>query len=149
MIERFEIFTNNIAVVYKGIQKLKNDTMKEFGLKGNHMMCLFYLEKHSEGLTASQLCELTGNDKAAVSRTISELYKLGHISYDAFVGRKKYNTTLRLTEKGKMVTKALFETICRVVDEISLQNMSEDNRTEFYRSLRTLANNITAAIKEE
>lgn len=149
MIERFEIFTNNISIVYKGIQKLKNDTMKEFGLKGNHLMCLFYLDKYEEGLTASKLCELIGNDKAAVSRSLSELYKLGHICYDDFNGGKKYNTTVQLTEKGKEVTKVLVDTICRVVDEISLYNMNEEKRTELYRSLRTIANNITDAIKGE
>ncbi len=147
MIERFEIFTNNISVVYKGIQKLKNDTMKEFGLKGNHMMCLFYLEKHEEGLTAAQLCELIGNDKAAVSRALSELYKLDHICYDGFTGGKKYNTVVKLSDKGKAVTAVLFDEIIRTVDEISLNNMDEDRRTEFYRSLRTLANSITEAIK--
>lgn len=148
MIERFEIFTNNISIVYKGIQKLKNDTMKEFGLKGNHLMCLFYLEKHEEGLTASQLCELIGNDKAAVSRSLSELYKLEHIYYDDFSGGKKYNTIVKLTEKGKNVTGVIMNEVCRVVDEVSLKNMDEDRRTEFYRSLRTLANSITEAIRE-
>ena len=149
MIERFEIFTNNISVVYKGIQKLKNDKMKEFGLKGNHMMCLFYLEKHPDGLTASQLCELIGNDKAAVSRSLSELYKLDHICYDGFTGGKKYNTVIKLTEKGKSVTSVLFDEINRTVNEISLNNMDEDHRTEFYRSLRTLANSIKDAISTD
>ena len=148
MIERFEIFTNNISIVYKGIQKLKNEKMKEFGLKGNHMMCLFYLEKHEEGLTAARLCELIGNDKAAVSRSLSELYKLDHICYENFNGGKKYNTTVKLTEKGKSVTKQLFKAIESTVDEISLNNMDEERRTEFYRSLRTLASSISDAVKE-
>lgn len=148
MIERFEIFTNNISVVYKGIQKLKNEKMKEFGLKGNHMMCLFYLEKHEDGLTASQLCELIGNDKAAVSRSLSELYKLGHIYYENFTGGKKYNTIVKLTGKGKEITPVLFDEIVRAVDEISLKGTDEDHRTEFYRALRTLANSISDAVKE-
>ena len=34
------------------------------------------------------------------------------------------------------------------VDEISLNNMDEERRTEFYRSLRTLASSISDAVKE-
>ncbi len=149
MIELFEIFTNNISVVYKGIQKLKNDDMKKFGLKGNHLMCLFYLDKYEEGLTASRLCELIGNDKAAVSRSLSELNSLGHICYEGEAGRKKYNTVIRLTEKGKSITALLVEEICHRVDEISLQGMDLEQRTALYRHLRTIANNITDAIKGE
>jgi len=55
---------------------------------------------------------------------------------------------VKLTEKGKSVTSELFDTIARTVDEISLNNMDEDRRTEFYRSLRTLANSISEAVKE-
>ena len=149
MIERFEIFTNNISIVYKGIERLKNEKMKELGLRGNQVMYLFYLFQNDDGLTASQLCEMIDVDKAAVSRTLSELYKNGYIYYDDFSGGKKYNTPVKLTEKGRQTTTTMTDTICDLVDKISLTNVSEEERTILYRSLRTIAKNITQCVKGE
>ena len=47
--------------------------MTELGLKGTHVMCLFFLHHTPEGLTAAQLCQLCAEDKAAISRTIATL----------------------------------------------------------------------------
>lgn len=149
MIKKFEVFTNNISVIYRGIEQLKRKTMKKFGLKGNHAMCLFYLSYHPEGLTASQLCEKIGIDKAAVSRTLSELHKRECISYPNYRGGKKYNTAATLTEKGKKLTGELTDIICMLVDKISLDNITEENRTIMYRSLRTIANNIVKCLNED
>ena len=53
--------------------------MTEFGLKGTHVMCLFFLHHTPEGLTAAQLCQLCAEDKAAISRTIATLKEKGYI----------------------------------------------------------------------
>ncbi len=149
MIKRFEIFTNNIAIIHKGIQQIKAEEMKKVGLKGPHVMYLFYLFRHREGLTASQLSERVGVNKAAVSRSLSELYKNNYIDYPDYSGGKKYNTPAVLTEKGCAVTSKLNDRICELVDRISLTNVDEEHRTIMYRSLRTIANNITSYINHE
>jgi hypothetical protein len=73
MIQRFDAFVSGITACYKYIQRIKSMEMTEFGLKGTHVMCLYYLRQNPAGLTASQLCGLCAEDKAAISRTVSEL----------------------------------------------------------------------------
>ena len=42
MLQRFEDFVTGITVCYKYIQRIKSAEMTEFGLKGTHVMCLFF-----------------------------------------------------------------------------------------------------------
>ena len=79
MLHRFSAFVGGITECYKYIQRIKAAEMTEFGLKGTHVMCLFYLAQNPEGLTAAQLCALCQEDKAAISRTLSELAEKGFL----------------------------------------------------------------------
>ena len=149
MLKLFEVFTNNISVIHKGIQKLKSDEMQKFGLKGNHLMYLFYLLRHEEGLTAGQLAELVGVNKAAVSRALAELFDCGVISYPDYAGGKKYNTVAVLTKEGKDKAEKIEKRILELIEQMSLSNVEEDDRTTTYIFLRTLAGNITNFIEEK
>ena len=90
LIKRFEEFVSLISSIHKNIQKIKQDRMKQFGLSGNHVMCLFYLAQHQEGLTAAQLCQLMSVNKAAVSRAMAELEEKDYIFYMNQEENKKY-----------------------------------------------------------
>ncbi len=148
LLERFELFSNNVSIMYRGIQQLKQEVMKGYGLKGNHYICMFYLNKNKEGLTVSQLSKLASIDKAAISRAVSELCGMGIIEYVDFEGGKKYNTLVTLTQKGSQVMKELDVTLCTLVDKISLNHVDEDARTVMYRSMRQIAQNILDCIDE-
>lgn len=56
--------SQNCTVICK---KLKELEMGQMDLKAGYTMCLYYLGKHPEGLTATQLTELCKEDKAAIS----------------------------------------------------------------------------------
>ena len=56
MEERFETFTVLIARINRGIKRIKAEEMAEFGLKGPHVSCLYYLSCCGE-MTAAELCE--------------------------------------------------------------------------------------------
>ena len=43
MLQRFQDFVTGITQCYRSIQKIKSTEMTEFGLKGTHVMCLFFL----------------------------------------------------------------------------------------------------------
>ena len=58
MDDRFEKLTTNVAQIHKSIQKIKKIYMQSQGLKSTHVMCLYYLSDHPDGLTAAGLCEL-------------------------------------------------------------------------------------------
>ena len=45
MIQRFDAFVSGITACYKYIQRIKSMEMTEFGLKGTHVMCLYYLRQ--------------------------------------------------------------------------------------------------------
>ena len=54
MDHRFETFSLSILELNRYLQKIKELEMKQFGLKANHTMCLYYLGQHPEGLTATR-----------------------------------------------------------------------------------------------
>ena len=141
--ERFQAFVMGISVCYKYIQKIKSVEMTEFGLKGAHAMCIFFLNKHPEGLTAAQLSQLCAEDKAAVSRTLSSLMDLGYIESD----EKKYRSRLRLSEKGKNVADHVDEMIERWV-ESGGDGLSEQDREIFYNTLELISENLREKLEQ-
>lgn len=141
MIDRFGKFVLEISTINKNIQKIKKSKMKEFGLSGNHVMCLFYLAQYPEGLTATKLCKLISVDKAATSRALSELVEKECVHYPDLSEHKKYRALAVLTEKGQKMTEQIDKIICNVVDEIG-SNITDEEREIMYRSLDKISKNI-------
>jgi len=137
MLQRFEDFVTGITVCYKYIQRIKSAEMTEFGLKGTHVMCLFFLHRYPEGLTAAQLCQLCAEDKAAISRTLAILQEKGFIS----AGEKKYRAVLHLTAAGEAVACQVDSLIEQWVD-CGGEGLSEEDRTVFYSALSHIAGNL-------
>ncbi len=138
MIHRFESFVTGITVCYKYIQRIKSMEMVEFGLKGTHAMCLFYLLQNPDGLTAAQLSTLCGEDKAAISRTVSELRALDYIAQES---GKNYRAPLLLTEKGQSIAQKVNALIASWVTAGG-DGLTEQQRTDFYQSLSMIASNL-------
>lgn len=139
MEERFETFTVLIARINRGIKRIKAEKMAEFGLKGPHVSCLYYLSCCGE-MTAAELCERCDEDKAAISRSLDDLEKNGYITCASGAG-KRYKSPLRLTEKGKTVGCAISEKIIRIVDAAS-EGLSEEERRTMYRALLLISGNL-------
>lgn len=137
MIQRFQEFVTGITVCYKYIQRIKTMEMTEFGLKGTHVMCLFFLHHHPEGLTAAQLCQLCAEDKAAISRTLATLQKEGYLA----AGPKKYRAQLQLTEKGLALAQQVDGLISQWVSFGGV-GLSDEDRATFYRCLELISTNL-------
>ena len=148
MIDRFESFVTGITICYKYVQKIKSFEMTEFGLKGTHAMCIVYLHRNPEGLTAAQLCTFCHEDKAAVSRTLSELEDMGYTEYIDNDSKKKYRSLITLSEKGEEVAKKVEELIEQWVD-LGGQGLSDDEREAFYYALGVISENLRAKTKEK
>lgn len=146
MITRFEDFVGLISSIHKNIQKIKQGKMKEFGLSGNHVMCMVYLAQHPEGLTAAKLCQLISVDKAATSRALSELLEKGYVCYPDSEGQKKYRATVALTESGFELTKQMDHIICDVVEEIG-GDLTDEERIHMYHALETIEKNLEQLTK--
>lgn len=141
MIKRFEDFVGSISAIHKNIQKIKKNKMKEFGLSGNHVMCLFYLAQHPEGITASQLCQLISVDKAAVSRALSELVKKEYVYYPDMDEHKKYRAVIMLTSKGKQATEQIDRIIRSIVCKIGI-HLTVEERENMYNALDIISEDI-------
>lgn len=102
MNERFREFTLLLSNIGRAINKIKNAEMKKYNLKGTQVSCLFYLYGENE-MTAKDICALCEEDKGAVSRALKELEEKGFILCEKDEHKKKYNSILRLTEKGNEV----------------------------------------------
>ncbi len=136
---RFEMFTVLIAKVSRSIHKIKTGEMAKYNLKSSHVSCLYYLFK-SNNLTAKELCDLCGEDKANISRAIKYLENEGYI-YCQTTMQKRYQSTLLLTDKGKAIGMALSEKIDSILREAS-EGLTEESRKIFYQSLGLICENL-------
>lgn len=137
MLQRFEAFVTGVTVCYKYIQRIKTAEMSEFGLKGTHVMCLFFLHHKPEGLTAAQLCQLCAEDKAAISRTIATLQDRGYIDGSD----KKYRAPLTLTQEGKAIAEKIDALIEQWVG-LGGDGLTADERATFYNTLERISENL-------
>ena len=144
MIQRFASFVTGITVCHKYIQRIKSLEMTEFDLKGTHAMCLFFLHHETEPLTAAQLCQLCGEDKAAISRTLSVLQSKGCIDIE----ERRYRARIRLTERGGAIACRVDELIEQWVS-LGGDGLTEEERTVFYYALDHIADNLRASLEKQ
>jgi len=137
MIDRFEQFVSYVSAIHRDIQKIEREEMVKYGLKGAYAQYLVAMHRYPEGITAAELCEVCGKDKAAVSRALSEMESKGlivkHCSHD-----NQYRARLVLTEAGMDAA----DYVCRkavAAVQIAGQDLDDETRTILYRSLRGVA----------
>ena len=118
--------------------------MTEFGLKGTHVMCLFFLYHNLGGLIAAQLCQLCAEDKAAISHTLAILQEKGYIQS----GEKKYRTKITLTEKGISLEKQVDGIIEQWVG-FGSAGVTEEERDSFYHVLEVTSSNLRENLKRK
>lgn len=140
MVNRFEQFASSIACIYRHIQKLERDEMAKHGLKGPHTMCLIILGRYEEGITATELCKICDKDKAAISRTISQLYEMGLVE-KKLVNNINYRTKLTLSPKGKEISQKVNEIVTAAVEQAG-EGLSDEDRKTFYSVMDTIASNL-------
>ncbi len=145
MIERFEKFHQNIALAHKFITKIKTVEMDKYGLKAANVMCLYFLGKNPDGLTPMQLCQLCGEDKAGISKSLSALKEKNYILADD-KGDKKYRIIYKITEAGKNVYEKINSTIVSIVEKVG-DGLSDEERCIFYKSLDIIVSNLQSFYK--
>lgn len=134
----FENFAATIMKLNKLIQRIKQYEMRDYGLKAIHVMCVYHLNEHPEGLTSSELVKLTLEDKGAISRALASLQEKDYVVYD----KSKYNTPVKLTEAGKELAKVIVDRSAKAV-EAGSADMPEEQRVMFYKFLGETADRLT------
>lgn len=146
MFNRFETFMTIMNQVNRGIQTIKNREMEAYGLKGTHVMCLYQLKQHPEGLTAKELATLCDEDKAAISRALAVIESKGLISFTDSEGKKRYRTVITLTDEGSKVCQQISQKIDELWKVYS-KGISEEEREVFYRVFSTIVDNLQTETK--
>lgn len=133
----FEKFTCSILQLYRLIQRIKIQEMREYGLNGIHVMCIYYLDENPGGLTASELVRNMFEDKAAVSRALKTLRDKGYIDGEP----DKYNAVIKLTASGVEVARYIDDKANKAVVAGSA-DMTDGERELFYKSLSSIVENL-------
>lgn len=140
MIERFEKFSFVIFEITRYWHKLASDEMAKYGLKGPHATYLTTLYRFEDGITAPQLSELCGKDKADVSRMMSIMEQKGLVIKE-YVGKNMYRGLLKLTDEGRTAAEHVRERAALAV-ELSSKGLSDKDRETFYNALDIISTNM-------
>ena len=151
--ERFEEFSSLISSVYGNIQKLKARYTTQFDLKAVHVLWLYLLRAHPEGMSASELAAAAQSNRSLVSREIDELFDKGIIYTQENGGKRRYGWKLILTEKGRWLADIIAAIVTDIQKTVS-RDIPEENLITFYQTLKVLANsfeelNQSNSIQEE
>lgn len=143
---RFELFSGLMNSAAKSIQRLKSAGMKKYHLTAAHTTCLCRLAEAGEaGLTQRQLIQLEGMDRAHISRVLGELCRR---EYAATVEQSgQYRKRYVLTAQGREITREI-QDIIRSVNRFVSQQIPQEDIDVFYRTLRTIAQNLERAVVE-
>ena len=99
-----------------------------------------------EGITAAQLGEICGKDKADVSRMVAILENKGLVRKVA-VGKNMYRAKLVLTETGREAAEHV-RSRAAVAVELAGSGLSEDEREQFYKALTLITENLRKLSKD-
>lgn len=146
MIDRFERFSFAISEISRYWHKLTSDEMEKYGLKGPHSVYLLTLHRAANGLTAPQLCELCGKDKADVSRMMSIMEKKGLVIKES-VHQNRYGGVFKLTGEGMAAAEFVRQRASLAV-EIAGKDLTEETRAVFYGALESIVANLRELGKE-
>lgn len=148
MFNRFETFITTMNQINRSIQIIKNREMSEYGLRGTHVMCLYQLRQHEEGLTAAELANLCDEDKAAISRSLSKIESKGLITFTDVEGKKRYRTMITLTDQGKKICDQISQKINKLL-QINSKEITDEEREIFYHVFSKIANNLNESCRTE
>ncbi len=145
MISKYEHFSLFVSCIYRDIQKIERMEMEKFGLKGPHAQTLLAMHRHPEGITSAKLCEICEKDKAAISRSITELEDKGMVTRTQNNGTS-YRATLTLTKQGNAAAEAVSRKAHLAVEQAGT-GLEDAQRDVFYRVLALIAGNLHTICK--
>lgn len=144
--EYYARFSNALTRINKSLQRIKDHGMQPYGLRGVHVLCLLYLSSGPQ--TVTRLAELSGLDKAAISRTVAELQRAGYAERGNPNGWRSTCVPFQLTEAGIRVMKEADKTVDTTVEEAS-RGLTDEERDAFLRALKLISDNLQALAERQ
>lgn len=146
MLERFAKFSLSINEIYRYWHQLTAEEMAGYGLRGPHCVYLLAIYNNPQGLTATQLCEICGKDKADVSRTMAFLENKGMVTKEGH-NQNLYRGIYRLTDLGREAA----EHVCRrasLAVELAGRDLTPQTRAVFYEALESITGNLRSLSRD-
>lgn len=140
MVERFERFSLAISEISRCWHRIANEVMRDYDLKGAYSVYFTTLSRFPEGLTAAELVELCGRDKADVSRAMSLLESKGLVKRSQ-TETKVYRARLSLTASGVALAEHINEKAKNAV-ECASSGLPDEKRAVFYEALALITANM-------
>ena len=137
--ERFVEFLSLISSIHGNTQRLKTRYTTQFGLKAVHVLWLYLLRVHPEGMSASELAAAAQSNRSLVSREIDELFDKGIVFTQENGSKRRYGWKLMLTGEGQRLADIISATASDIQSTVS-RDISEEDLITFYRILKILAN---------
>lgn len=135
MINRFEHFTMDIFSITRSWNRLANEEMKKYGLRGAYGLYLVMIAGSEGHITAAKLADLCQRDKADVSRAVAAFQKKGILEP---YGESKYRASLILTKEGKELASQISRRASEVIGQAG-QDISQEMRENMYHCLDSIA----------
>lgn len=146
MLTKYELFSSSVSKLYHDIQRIERVEMANFGLKGPHAQVLLAMSRYPEGITAAKLCDICEKDKAAISRSVSELEQAGLLRRTERNGIR-YRALLILTDKGVEAAQAVSQRAQQAVEQAG-EGLTDGQREVFYAVLALIAENLHTICKD-
>lgn len=144
---RFEKFALLIDGVQKCIQKFKNSIAPELGIKSVHVLWIYELFVHPEGLTSAELAVRSNIDPSLISRELASLKRRGYITKETTPGKRTYNARITLTDEGKALAESIYQKALNV-QNCANEGVSKKELATFYTVLEKLRDNLDNLMKE-
>lgn len=143
MVDRFERFSFAIYELSRYWHKIASDEMEKYGLKGSYAVYFTTLYRTPEGITAARLCEISGRDKADVSRAISLMEKKGLVTKEG----NQYRALLKLSPAGVQAAEQI-NGRARVAVEFGGKGLTPENREIMYAAMEQIVANLKTLSEE-
>ena len=138
---RFEKFALLIDGAQKCIQKFKSNIAQELGVKSVHVLWIYELYIHPDGLTSAELAVRSNIDPSLISRELAALKRRGYITKETTPGKRTYNARITLTSEGKALAQKINESAMEVQSRVNAGLSKQDLET-FYFVLERLHSNL-------
>ena len=142
MVSRFERFSYAISEISRCWHKLAAQEMETYGLKAPHSVYLLALYRHPEGITAANLSQMCGKDKADVSRMVTILEEKGLVSKEG----ASYRALLKLTATGRSAAEQVQKRAATAV-ELGGEGIADEQRELFYGMLERITGNLQIVVE--
>lgn len=140
MVDRFQRFSYAISELSRYWHKIASDEMEKYGLKGAHAVYFTTLYRMPEGITAAQLSEICGRDKADVSRAISIMEEKG-LAIKEGGAKNQYRALLKLTDAGRQAAQQIGAR-AELAVELGGQGLTPEHREIFYTAMEQIVSNL-------